>query len=155
MTRDINSDDVGKRVVTSEGTHVGEVSDVPQAVKAHTESSRGVDVSVDALGIADTVQNSINSLGKGGQHLQMGLTTSEEEGEVSLPIDTMVTDEREFYGSYGMPPQEYDEIFRMMERGRLDPGKIVSETVSLEDVPEKIAALGDYETVGIPVVDEF
>jgi alcohol dehydrogenase len=43
----------------------------------------------------------------------------------------------------------------MMEQDRIDPGKIVSETVSLEDVPDVIASVDDYETVGIPVCDEF
>ena len=131
------------------------IQDVPQAVKKHSERSRGVDVSVDALGIAETVRNSIDSLGTGGQHLQIGMTTSDEGGEVPIPVDTMVTDEREFYGSYGIPPNEYDEIFRMMENGRLDPGQVVSETISLEDVPETIEAMSDFDTVGIPVVTEF
>ncbi len=134
---------------------VDEVKDVPQTVKGFTESSRGVEISVDALGIAETCRNSVNSLSAGGQHLQIGLTTSEEGGEVSLPVDTMVTDEREFYGSYGMPPHEYGEMFRMMSQGKLDPGRIVSETISLEEVPDKVAAFGDYENVGIPVCNEF
>jgi alcohol dehydrogenase len=131
------------------------VEDVPQAVKKHTEGSRGVDVSVDALGIAETCQNSVNSLGKTGQHLQIGMTTSEEGGEVSLPVDTMVTDEREFYGSYGCPQVEYDEIFRMMDAGKLEPARIVGDTVTLEDVPGVIETLGDYDTIGIPVCTEF
>ncbi|WP_435360257.1 zinc-dependent alcohol dehydrogenase family protein [Haloarchaeobius sp. DFWS5] len=135
--------------------NVQEVQDVPQAVKKHTESSRGADIAVDALGIAETCRNAMNSLGKGGQHLQIGMTTSEEGGEVSLPVDTMVTDEREFYGSFGIPPNEYDEIFRMMETGKLEPGRIVSERVSLDEVPGIVENLGDYDTVGIPVCDTF
>jgi alcohol dehydrogenase len=131
------------------------VEDVPQTVKKFTERSRGVDVSVDALGIAETCRNSVNSLGKAGQHLQIGMTTSEEGGEVSIPVDTMVTDEREFHGSYGMPPVEYDEIFRMMAEDAIDPGAIVGETVSLDEVPEVLERLGDYETLGIPVCTEF
>jgi len=131
------------------------VDDVPREVKKHTDANRGVDVSIDALGIAETVRNSIDSLDKGGQHLQIGMTTSEEAGEVSIPVDAMVTDEREFYGSYGTPPNEYDEIFRMMDTGRLDPGRVVSGTISLADVPETIESMGDYDTVGIPVVTEF
>jgi alcohol dehydrogenase len=138
-----------------ETVNVTEVQDVPQAVKGYTPSSRGVEVSVDALGVAETCRNSVNSLGKGGQNLQIGLTTSEEEGEVSLPVDTIVMDEREFVGSFGMPPHEYEEIFSMMERGKIDPGKIVSQTVSLDEVPETIASMGDFDTVGIPVCDEF
>jgi len=43
MTRDINSDDVGKRVVTSEGTHVGEVSDVRNG-NAHVRTSDDSDL---------------------------------------------------------------------------------------------------------------
>jgi len=132
-----------------------EVKDVPQAVKAVTESSRGVDVSVDALGVAQTVKNSVNSLDKSGQHLQIGMTTSEEGGEVDLPIDQMVTREIDFNGSYGMPVPEYDEIFRMMDRGKIDPGRVVTDTVSLDDVPEMIAKYDDHGTRGIPVIDEF
>jgi alcohol dehydrogenase len=134
---------------------VTETDDVPAAVKAYTPSDRGVEVSVDALGIAETCRNSVQSLCKGGQNLQIGLTTSEEEGEVSLPVDTIVMEEREFIGSVGMPPHEYEEIFSMMERGKIDPGKIVSETVPLEEVPDVIASMDDFDTVGIPVCDEF
>ena len=132
-----------------------EVEDVPQAVKKHTEGSRGADVAVDALGIAETCRNAMNSLGKAGQHLQIGMTTGEEGGEVSLPVDTMVMDEREFYGSYGAPPNEYDAILRMIEAGTVDPGRIVSETVALSAVPDTLERLDEFATVGIPVVSDF
>lgn len=154
---DINQEalDKAEELGADETIRADEVEDVPQAVKGLTEGSRGVEVSVDALGIAETCRNSVNSLMKGGQHLQIGLTTSEEEGEVSLPVDNIVFDEREFHGSFGMPPHEYEEIFNMMSRGKIDPGRIVSETVSLDDVPDKIAAFGEYENVGIPVCNSF
>jgi alcohol dehydrogenase len=74
---------------------------------------------------------------------------------VSVPVDAMVTDEQEFYGSYGAPQNEYDEMFRMMDTGRLDPGRIVTATISLEAVPETIQAMDEFETIGIPVVTEF
>ncbi|ADQ69069.1 Zn-dependent alcohol dehydrogenase [Halogeometricum borinquense DSM 11551] len=132
-----------------------EVDDIPQAVKSITDGGRGVSVSVEALGISQTIKDSVNCLAPGGQHLQVGLTTSEEGGEVSLPIDFMVQDEREFYGTYGMPPHEYDDIFRMMSSGKIDPGKIVSETCSLGDIPSVMERLGEYDTMGIPVCTEF
>ena len=138
-----------------ETVDVTDIEDVPEAVKEYTPSNRGVEVSVDALGVAETCRNSVASLCKGGQNLQIGLTTSEEEGEVSLPVDTIVMEEREFVGSFGMPPHEYEEIFSMMERGKIDPGKIVSETVSLEEVPDVIASMDDFDTIGIPVCNEF
>lgn len=154
---DLKQDALDKAVELG-ATHtvkVDEVEDVPREVKGFTPRNRGADVSVDALGIAQTCRNSVRSLSTLGQHLQIGLTTSEEEGEVSLPVDEVVFDEREFLGSYGMPAHEYEDIFRMMDAGTIDPGAIVSETVSLEEVPETIASMGEYDTVGIPVCNEF
>jgi len=132
-----------------------EVDDVPQAVKSHADGNRGVQISVEALGIAETIQNSVDCLAKGGQHLQAGLTTSEEKGMVSLPVDNIVWDEQDFHGTYGMPPHEYDEIFSMMDSGKIEPGKIVSETCSLGDVPNVMERLGEFDTMGIPVCTEF
>ncbi len=129
------------------------VDDVPGAVREHVPG--GVDVSVDALGIAETVHNAVDSLAKGGRHLQIGMTTTDEGGEVALPIDRMVTEEIEFHGAYGMPPHEYGEIFRMMDGGSIDPGRVVGETCSLEEIPDVLERLGEYDTLGIPVCTEF
>ncbi|WP_135819899.1 zinc-dependent alcohol dehydrogenase family protein [Halostella litorea] len=115
----------------------------------------GAAVAVDALGVAETCRNALASLGSRGQHLQIGLTTGEEGGEIPLPTDEMVMKEVDFLGSFGMPPTSYDEIFRMVERGKLNPGAIVSETIGLGDVPDRIAAMSEFDTVGIPVVTEF
>lgn len=130
-----------------------EVEDVPGEVQAITDG--GADVAVDALGIAETCRNSVMSLGTRGQHVQIGLSTSDEQGQVSLPTDVMVMQEIEFIGSLGMQPTRYDEIFRMVAHDRLDPSAIVSETVALEDVSEKLEAMSEYDTVGIPVIDSF
>lgn len=132
-----------------------EVKDVPQAVKKLTEGGRGVDVSVDALGIEETVVNSIHSLDSGGRHLQIGMTTAAEGGEVPVPVDTMVTEEMEFHGSYGISPHEYEPMLEMIKSGRLSPAEIVTEEISLEEVPDTIERMNEYETVGIPVVTEF
>ena len=67
----------------------------------------------------------------------------------------MVMGEIEFVGSLGMPPTRYDEIFRMVADGALDPSAVVSETVGLDDVSAKLAAMSEFETRGIPVIDTF
>jgi alcohol dehydrogenase len=121
----------------------------------HAITGGGADVSVDALGIAETSRNSVLSLGTHGQHLQIGLTTEEEQGMIARPTDVMVMQEVDFLGSLGMPPQRYDEIFRMVQHGTLEPSAIVSERVSLEDVSEKLAAMTDFQTMGIPAIDTF
>jgi alcohol dehydrogenase len=66
-----------------------------------------------------------------------------------------VMGEIEFIGSLGMAPTSYDEIFRMVADDKLDPSAVVSETVPLDDVSGKLAAMNDFETMGIPVIDSF
>lgn len=136
-----------------ETVNADETDDVPAAVKAL--AGGGADVSVDALGVAETCRNSVLSLGTHGQHVQIGLTTQDEEGMVALPTDAMVMQEIEFIGSLGMPPNRYDEIFRMVATGKLDPSGVISKTVGLEDVNDELEAMTDFGTVGIPVIDSF
>ena len=133
--------------------NAGDVGDVPGEVRDIADDHVGV--SVDALGIAETCQNSVGSLGTRGQHVQIGLTTEEEGGTVELPTDAMVMNEIEFLGSLGMPPTKYDEIFRMVASGKLDPSAVVTDRVGLDGVSDQLAAMTDFGTVGIPVVDEF
>jgi len=137
----------------TETVNAEDAENTPEAVQATI--GRGADVSVDALGIADTCRNSVLSLGNRGQHIQIGLTTQEEQGMVALPTDAMVMQEIEFIGSLGMPPTRYDEIFRMVATGKLDPAGVVSETIDLDDVNDKLEAMTDFGTVGIPVIDSF
>ena len=115
----------------------------------------GADASIDALGIEETCRNSLDSIGKAGTHVQVGLTTGKEEGEISLPVDKMTLEQVDFHGSFGMPLVKYEELFSLIAQGTLDPGKIVGETLSLDELPETMASMDNYETMGIPVVTEF
>ena len=130
-----------------------EVDDPAAEVRDITDG--GADISADALGIEVTCQNAVNSLRKGGTHVQIGLTTSEEAGMVSLPTDDFVAKEIEFKGSLGLQPSRYSEMLDMVESGKLDPTALVEETIDIHQVPDELAAMSDYDTVGIPVCDDF
>ncbi|MFC4550057.1 MULTISPECIES: zinc-dependent alcohol dehydrogenase family protein [Halorussus] len=130
-----------------------ETTDVPAEIQSITDG--GADVSVDALGIAETCRNSVACLGTQGQHVQVGMTTDEEAGEISLPVDGMINDEIEFVGAKGMPPNRYDELLGMIATGKLSPEKLITERVALEDVSERLAAMDNFGTVGIEVVTSF
>jgi alcohol dehydrogenase len=130
-----------------------EVDDVSAAIADITDG--GADVSVDALGIAETCRNSVRCLDRTGTHIQIGLTTGEEAGEVEIPIDLITAEEREILGSYGIPPTRYDEIFGLLEADAVDPGALVTDRVSLDDVPDRLAAMGEYDNVGVEVVTDF
>jgi alcohol dehydrogenase len=125
---------------------------VPEQVR---DVCGGADVSVDALGAAATCRPAVASLASGGTHVQVGLTGGEERGEVSLPMDRIVQEGLSIRGSRGMPPTRYDALFRLIADGRLDPERLVADTISLADVPDRLAAMSDYDTVGIEVVTDF
>ncbi len=152
---DINEDSLEHaRTLGADATvNASTIEDVPSEV--HDITNGGADFSVDALGIAQTCQNSILSLDACGTHIQIGLTGEDEEGIVPVPIDVITGQELEFIGSKGMQPTRYDELVRMVEKGRLDPTKVISETVSLEAVPDVLDSMTDYENTGVSVVTEF
>ena len=105
----------------------------------------GAHVSVDALGIAVTCQNAINSLRKKGRHLQLGLTSKDEKGKVELPIDLIVVKELELIGSANMPVSRFPDMMRMVESGMLQPEKMITKTVGLEEAADILINMGEYK----------
>ncbi len=135
--------------------------DVPAAVREAVGDdpasgpAGGVHVSVDALGRAETCRNSVRSLRARGIHVQVGLTTDAERGEIALPTDYLARWDLSVLGSRGMPPARYDELLRMVDAGTLDPGRLVTREVALDDVSDRLAAMTDYGTEGVEVVTSF
>ncbi|OSP10821.1 alcohol dehydrogenase [Halorubrum ezzemoulense DSM 17463] len=130
-----------------------EESSVPEQIRDLTDG--GADISLDALGIAETCRNSVRSLRPRGTHVQVGLTTDAERGEVSLPTDWMTRWEISFLGSRGMPPTSYPDLFALIESTGIDPGALVARELSLPEVSGRLAAMDEYEVAGVAVVTEF
>jgi D-arabinose 1-dehydrogenase-like Zn-dependent alcohol dehydrogenase len=110
---------------------------------------------VEALGISETCQKAILSLGKRGRHLQIWLTTKKERGFISLPIDMIVAKEIQVMGSSGIPTSRYPAMFNLIESVQIDPSQLVSQRVSLDEAYGVIAGMSEYSNVGISVVDRF
>jgi alcohol dehydrogenase len=54
-----------------------------------------------------------------------------------------------------MQAARYPEMLGMVESGKLSPDLLVGETVALEQTGEILASMGDFETLGMPVITEF
>lgn len=115
----------------------------------------GAHVSVDALGITQTCQAAINGLRKRGRHLQIGLTSRDEEGMIPLPIDFIVQSEIQLIGSLGMQPSRYPSMLSMVESGKLKPGSLVTKTISLDEVPKVFDEMDTFQNLGVTVVDKW
>jgi alcohol dehydrogenase len=124
-------------------------------VEAIRDRTGGADVSVDALGIAETCRNSVRCLRERGTHAQVGLTTEAERGEIPLPTDWMTRWEISFVGSRGMPQTSYEALFDLLVARDIDPGELVARELPLGAVSERLAAMGEFETDGVEVVTSF
>ncbi|WP_054635869.1 zinc-dependent alcohol dehydrogenase family protein [Thalassobacillus sp. C254] len=121
----------------------------------HEITKGGAHVSIDALGIAETITNSVLSLRKRGRHVQIGLTTSEEKGIVPLPTDLITMKELQFIGSFGMQAPHYPSMLEMIAQEKLNPGKMVTRHVSIDEVSDVINGMGTYNTVGVTVLNKW
>ena len=127
--------------------------DAPGAVRELTRG--GAEVAVDALGVTATCRNSVLSLRKRGRHLQIGLTGAAERGDIPVPIDFIVMRELTLLGSLGMAPPRYGAMLKLVERGVLRPGALVSRTVPLEEAGAVLASMDRFSTIGVVVIDRY
>jgi alcohol dehydrogenase len=124
----------------------GEHEDIAAAVHAATG---GAHVSVDCLGHAATASNSVLSLRALGRHVQIGLLPS---ATTEFPLSRVIRDELEVLGVHGLSASRFHEVFALMEAGRLDPASMITQRITLADVPRALPAMGGFANPGITVV---
>lgn len=115
----------------------------------------GADVSVDALGIKETCISGIQSLRKGGRHLQVGVTTKAEGGFIGIPVDEMVIAEKSFITTLGIPASRFTPLLNQVASGKLDPSKMVSGHIKLSEVENIYRDMSDFKVTGTYVVTDF
>jgi alcohol dehydrogenase len=124
--------------------------DIPGLVREITGG--GASVSLDTLGSTTTASNSILGLCKHGRHVQVGLLS---EASTPLPMGVVVARELEIVGSHGLAAGDYPELLTLIAAGRIDPGLLLQREVSLDEVPEALAAMRGFSGVGVAVVTRF
>jgi len=128
-----------------------QVPDTAEAVRAATQG--GVHVSLDALGSPDTAVASVHSLRRRGRHVQVGLLLG-ERSTPPLPMDRVVAQELEIYGSHGMPAVDYPAMLELVAAGTLRPDLLVGEVIGLRDAGAALAAMDrPATTAGMTVIE--
>lgn len=100
----------------------------------------GAAVSIDALGSASIVQNSLAVLRKRGRHIQIGLLAA--ESKISVPMDVVIGSELQLLGSHGMAAHSYPSMLAEIASGALRPQLLIRDTITLDETPARLAALG-------------
>jgi alcohol dehydrogenase len=125
--------------------------DVAEAVRAMVPG--GVDVSVDALGSVATARASVLSLRVQGRHLQVGLLPPAVVGDrATVPMHTVIARELTVLGNHGMPARDYPGMLDDIAAGRLEPGRLLSRVIELEEAPAALAAMGGPTVPGVTII---
>jgi alcohol dehydrogenase len=114
----------------------------------------GAQVSLDALGSLETCRNSILCLRKRGRHVQVGLMVADYK-DASVPMNQVIAKELEILGSHGMQAHAYKPMLDLIVSGRLQPGKLITKTVSLEESLFELESMGAFPQTGVVVIDKF
>jgi alcohol dehydrogenase len=120
------------------------------AAAIHDPTDGGADLSLDALGHADTFANSIRSLRKRGRHIQIGILTDHDEISAVL-VNRIIGRELEIVGSHGLQAHAYPGLLDLIQTGKLDPTRLIDRITTLDEAPAALAAMDLYQGAGITI----
>lgn len=112
----------------------------------------GAHVCVDALGRPELLRLGLNSLRRRGRHVQIGLLFG-GDANPEIPMDLVIARELELYGSHGMATHEYGAMLAVIGSGVVDPGRLVSQTITLDEAPAALMAMDHpAPTAGVTMI---
>jgi len=114
----------------------------------------GAHVSIDAIGNPTVVKNSLASLRRQGRHVQIGLLAG-DQARTPIQMDRVIAHELEIIGSHGAQPSVLAALVEAIAGGDLDPGRLVTSTLTLEQGAEHLAGMNESVQPGIAVIDRF
>jgi alcohol dehydrogenase, propanol-preferring len=112
----------------------------------------GVDRSFEFVGLAETLDQAVKSLRPGGRATIAGLGPS---AIATVPIARFVSQETELVGAFGSTPQDLGELFDLIDDGRLDLGRSVTDVIAIEGFPDALRRLETREGNPIRMVVQY
>ena len=151
---DINQQSLALARKCGAGISIDASGEVDVAAAVREASGGGVQLSVDALGSAETCEQSIHCLAKRGRHVQIGLMV-ENRGTVVIPMDLVIANELEILGSHGMQAHRYGPMLKMICEGQLRPELLVEQTIDLASSAAILTTMDRHTAAGISVINRF
>ncbi len=111
--------------------------DVLEVIQQAT-GGRGVDLSLECIGLQNTIASAVQVLRIGGRAVIVGLGS---ENIVTLPPTEFVRRELSLLGSYAFTTREIAELIELVAAGRLDLAASISKRIPLEEINQGLEAL--------------
>ena len=114
----------------------------------------GAHVSVEALGIAQTTNASLECLRPLGRHVQVGMPTG-HSARMEINMNAVYMRNLALYGTRGMPAWRYPSLLGLIEAGRVDIRPMVAREIALSGASAELRAFGGPTPPGVAVITEF
>lgn len=125
-------------------------TDVAKAVRQHVGRA-GLDLTIELIGRADTVELAMRCLGKGGRCIAVGIGT----GRPTLPpLAAFIGREQSILGSFGMDRADIADLYRLIAAGKLDVSGSISARYPLEQANAALQHLASKRDGVVRVVVE-
>lgn len=105
--------------------------DYLEAIASLTDGAM-VDISIEAVGVQATANQSIKSLKMAGTAIWVGMS----QKEMQINMQDIVVSARSVLGTFNYTHKEFGEVVAILGSGKLDTEKMISKVVSLGDAPE-------------------
>jgi alcohol dehydrogenase len=133
--------------------NVSGVGDVGERVREMTDG--GAHVSIDALGLTATFDNSLRCLRKLGRHVQVGMPVGRHASVNLALLDLVYARQLSLYGMRGLSAAGFMPLLALIESGKFDPGRLVSKHVALSALNDVLPQLDKFQAAGVTVIDDF
>ena len=133
------------------------------AVHAHQEepaetirdlTGGGAQVSIEALGIEQTTNASIECLATLGRHVQIGMPVG-HTAHMNINMNAVYMKNLALYGTRGMPAWKYPSLLALIERGSVDLNPMVAKEIVLSGASAELKAMNGPTSPGTSVITDF
>ena len=114
----------------------------------------GAHVSVEALGIPQTVNASIRCLRPLGRHVQVGMPVGHHAVQ-EVDMNAVYMANLALYGTRGMPSHRYPSLLGLITRGKVDMSPLIAREIPLSQAGAELAAFNGPTPPGVAVITDF
>jgi D-arabinose 1-dehydrogenase-like Zn-dependent alcohol dehydrogenase len=114
----------------------------------------GAHVSVEALGVAQTANASIECLRPLGRHVQVGMPIG-HTARMEINMNAVYMKNLALYGTRGMPSWRYPSLLALIEHGDVDFAPLIAREIPLTAASAELRAFGGPTPPGVAVITDF
>ena len=145
--------DLARSMGASATLDASTVTDVGEAVRDLTGG--GAHVSVEALGVTATFENSLRSLRKMGRHVQIGMPVGRHATPTLPLLDLIYARQLTLHGTRGLGAHRFSALFEMIRAGRLAPEKLITRHITLSQTEAVLREMDSFQSHGVTVINKL